>query len=115
MPHNVEYYLERGFSQSYAEYFAAGRRKIIAVKPNDDYSIILQFDNGEYRRFDVNSLIAPGTVFEELRDKSVFNRVYLDEDNVVCWDRDPSVDSRVVWSNKLDISPDTCYVEGIAV
>ncbi len=115
MPHSIDYYLERGFSQNYAEYFAAGRRKILSVKPNSDFSITLRFDNGECRRFDVTPLIVQGSVFDDLKDKAIFDKVYLDEDSVVCWDRDPSVDSRLVWSNKLDISPDTCYVEGVKI
>ena len=37
------------FDKKTAEYFASGRRKIIGVVSNDDYTLILTFDNGETR------------------------------------------------------------------
>ncbi len=47
------------------------------------------------------------------RDIRHFKRVYLDEQNAVSWDIDPNVDSNVVWNNKVDLCPDTCYVDSI--
>lgn len=32
MPETIEYYLSKGFDRAAAEYFAAGRRKILSVK-----------------------------------------------------------------------------------
>lgn len=94
-----------------AEYFAKGRRRITEVTPNDDFTLTLRFDNGEVRIYDAAPLLCKGTVFEPFRDISNFRRVYLDEENCVSWDIDPTVDSRQVWSNKVDICPDTCYVD----
>lgn len=42
-----------------------------------------------------------------------FRRVYLDEDHSVCWDIDPNVDSNEVWNNKVDLCPDSCYVDSV--
>ena len=50
MKKTVEEYLARGFSRPYAEYFASGRKRITAVKANDDYTLTLTFDDGEKRR-----------------------------------------------------------------
>ncbi len=47
------------------------------------------------------------------RDIRHFKRVYLDEQNAVSWDIDPNVDSNIVWNNKVDLCPDTCYVDSI--
>ena len=41
MPETIEYYLSKGFDRAAAEYFAAGRRKILSVKANDDYTLTL--------------------------------------------------------------------------
>ena len=59
-------------------------------------------------------VIRPGTVFAFLADEGAFERVYIDENNDIAWDIDPEVDSTAVWSNKVDISADTCYLEGRA-
>ena len=111
MTDKVEYYLSKGFDQKTAEYYTSGRRKITSVVPDDDYTLILTFDNGEKRLYDMKPFIKDGTVFEFIRDKSVFSRVYLDEYKAVSWDKEPSVDSREVWNNKIDICPDACYIE----
>lgn len=38
MAKTVAYYLSKGFDQAAAEYYAAGRRKIVSVEPNDDFT-----------------------------------------------------------------------------
>ena len=113
MSKSVEYYLSKGFEPAVAQYFAAGRRKIVAVRPNADFTLILTFDNGEVRIYDVKPLLQPGTVFAPFRERENFERVYLDDDHCVSWDIDPNVDSSVVWSNKVDISPDSCYLNSV--
>ena len=110
-----EYYLSKGFDRAAAEYFAAGRRKILSVKANDDYTLTLTFDNGEIRRYDVAPLLEPGTVFAPFRKMENFRRVYLDESGSVSWDIDPNVDSNVVWNNKVDLCPDGCYIDSVPV
>ena len=46
---------------------------------------------------------------------AAFRRVYLDENAAVSWDIDPETDSLLVWSNKLDLDPDACYVDSVPV
>jgi len=111
MGKSVEYYLSKGFDQRMAEYFSAGRRRITGVIPNDNFTLTLTFDNGERRIYDAAALLQAGTVFAPFRDLDNFRRVYLDESHCVSWDIDPTVDSNVVWSNKVDLSPDNCYVD----
>lgn len=111
MANTVEYYLSKGFDQKTAEYFANGKKRILSVVPNDDFTLTLSFDNGEKRLFDVRPLLRKGTVFEPFSDMENFRRVYVDEQHTVSWDIDPNIDSRVVWNNKVDLCPDTCYIE----
>ncbi len=115
MTDKVKYYLSKGFDQKTAEYYASGRRKIIGVVSNDDYTLILTFDNGETRLYDMKPYLKDGTVFTPLKDINIFRRVYLDENKAVSWDKDPSVDSRKVWDNKIDLCPDTCYMNSVPV
>ena len=90
MPKTVEQYLAKGLDQKTAEYYAAGRRRIVAVEPNDDF-------------------------FEPFMKLENFKRVYLDEYHSVCWDIDPTIDSKDVWENLVDLCPDSCYMESVPV
>lgn len=115
MSKDLEHYLEKGFDFKTAEYFYKGKRKIIKVVVNPNYILTLTFDNGENKQFDVSSYIKLDTIFEFLFDINNFNRVYIDDENNLAWDKEPKIDSRVVWSNKVDISGDVCYIDGISV
>lgn len=108
-------YLSKGFDEKMARYFASGRKKIMAVSPSDNFTLLLRFDNGVSRRFDMKPIIKPETVFAFLGEDANFQRVYLDECNCVAWDIDPTVDSQVVYNNKVELSPDTCYVDSVPI
>ena len=113
MPKSVDFYLSKGFSPKMAEYFASGRRKIISVHANEDFSLSLIFDNGEHRIFDMKPLLKENTVFEQLLKIENFKQVYIDDSNNVCWDKNPDINSEIDWNNKIDLSCDVCYVEGL--
>ena len=109
----VEYYLSKGFERKMAEYFASGRKKIISVIPNDNFTLTIRFDNDEIRVLDAKPFLQKGTVFETFLDIQNFNRVYVDDTYCIAWDIDPTVDSNIVWNNKVDLCPDSCYVDSI--
>lgn len=113
MGNTVDYYLSKGFDRAAAEYYAKGRRKIIGVTPNNDFTLTLDFDNGERRLLDVKPLLAEGTVFAPFRRIEDFKRVYLDTQHSVAWDIDPAIDSETVWNNKVDLCPDSCYIDSV--
>ena len=115
MRKSVEYYLSKGYDRKMAEYFASGRRRITRVIPRNDFTLLLSFDNGETRLYDAGPLLQTGTVFAPFQEWDNFRRVYLDEDHSVCWDIDPNVDSNEVWNNKVDLCPDSCYVETVVL
>ncbi len=94
-----------------AEYFASGRKMIKSVMPNKDFTLTLEFDNGEKRILDCKPFLNDGTVFEKIKKYDDFRRVYLDSAHRVSWDIDPNIDSDAVWSNKIDLCPDSCYVD----
>jgi hypothetical protein len=75
--------------------------RVKSVKPLNDYSIQLTFDNDEVKIFDVRPYLDKG-VFTQLKDQSVFNSVR------------PFMGA-VQWNNGLDFGPDTLYLEGISV
>jgi hypothetical protein len=113
MKHSVEEYIRRGFDEKAAKYFTEGRRTITSVAAADDFTLLLTFDNGERRIYDMKPHIKAGKVFAFLADMENFKRVYLDEGGGVAWDIDPTVDSRTVWNNQVDLCPDSCYMDSV--
>lgn len=111
MAESVEYYRSKGFDEKSAAYFASGKKRIVSVTPNNDFSLIIGFDNGEKRLYDARPLLKKGTVFEPFMDIENFKRVYVDEQHSIAWDIDPTVDSNQVWNNKVDLCPDSCYLD----
>lgn len=71
--------------------------RVINVKPEQDYYLLLSFSNGEVKKFDVKPYLSVG-IFKELNDLRVFNSVK------------PFLGS-IQWSNGADLCPDTLYLE----
>jgi len=69
---------------------------IIDVKAQDNYEILLSFENGEKKVFDMKPYIDKG-FFKQLQDKTYFKTVK------------PYFDS-IQWANGQDLSPDTLYL-----
>lgn len=115
MGKTVEEYMSQGLDRRTAEYFAEGRRKIVSVDANDDFTLRIMFDNQETRILDCKPFLKVGTVFSPFTEIENFKRVYLDDCRCVAWDIDPNVDSNEVWSNKVDLCPDTCYLDSVSV
>ncbi|MEI7504674.1 MAG: DUF2442 domain-containing protein [Paludibacter sp.] len=74
--------------------------RVINVKPEQNFKLLITFNNGEVKSFDVKPYLGIG-VFKELQDVSIFNSVK------------PFLGS-VQWANGVDLCPDTLYLEGEA-
>jgi hypothetical protein len=68
---------------------------VIEVEPNKDKKLLLTFENGEKRIFDMKEYLEYG-VFQELKDENIFNSVHIAFDSIK-------------WSNGLDIDPEVLY------
>jgi len=115
MTKDIQFYLSKGFDEKAAAYFVNGRKRVMAVFPNPDFTLTLDFDNGDRRLLDCTAFLEKGTVFEPFMDYANFSRVYLDDTHCVAWDIDPEVDSAVVWNNKVDLGSDSCYMNSIPI
>ena len=69
------------------------------VKAQNDYTLLLTFDNGEVKVFDMKPYLDKGD-FRELKDPGLFKSVK------------PFLGS-IQWQNELDLCPDTLYEESI--
>lgn len=69
------------------------------VEPQTDYSLILTFENGERKRFDMKPYLDTG-VFRKLRDANVFRAAHISF-NTVAWD------------DEIDFDPEALYDGGV--
>ena len=74
---------------------------VVKVKALDNYMILLTFENGETRIFDVKSYLELGN-FKKIRNKEMFDTVRV-------------VLGTVEWSNGVDIDPEVLYEDSIAI
>ncbi len=65
------------------------------VQPKDNYLLLLTFENGEKRIFDMKPYLDFG-IFEELKDVNIFKSVRISFDTIE-------------WSNEADIDPKMLY------
>lgn len=65
------------------------------VQPLEDYNLLLKFENGEERIFDVKPYLEIGK-FQELKDKALFKSVRVSFDSIE-------------WDNQLDLDPELLY------
>ena len=69
------------------------------VKPLNDYKLLLSFENGEIRVFDMKPYLDKG-IYKELKDEEVFRSVSI------CFDS-------IEWANRADIDPEFLYLKSI--
>jgi len=72
--------------------------KIIDAKYVGNFTIEVEFDNGERKRINCHKYLK-GKIFEELKDEEKFKEFFIDG-YTVCW------------PNGADIAPETLYLEG---
>ena len=70
------------------------------VKPLENYCLMLWFENGEQKIFDLKPYLNKG-VFNQLKNTALFDSVRV-------------VAGSVEWENEIDLSYDTLYLEGLA-
>lgn len=75
--------------------------KILSVKIVNDLCLLVTFNTGEQRIFDCYELLQY-PVYEPLRDKEVFNKVFV-EKGILTW-----------LDGDIDIAPETVYKKSFA-
>jgi len=73
--------------------------RVKEVKPYINYQLLIIFENGEKRIFDVSPYLNKG-IFTELKSLNMFNSVRV-------------VDGTVQWENEADFCPDTVYEDSV--
>lgn len=76
----------------------------LAVKnviPQDNYLLLLTFENGEKRQFDMKPYLDFG-LFQELKDLRLFNTVKTSFDSIE-WDNEADFDPEILYQKSLSI------------
>ena len=74
---------------------------IVGVRPLEGYKLLIKFENGEERIFDVSPYLNMGK-FSELKDMSLFDSVTVSFDSIK-------------WANHLDMDPEFLYEKSIKI
>ena len=77
------------------------RPTAIEVKVMKDYKLLIKFDNGEIKQFDVSGLLTKKP-YIPLSNLSVFNSVRTN-------------DVTIEWNGEIDICPDDLYYESTGI
>lgn len=88
-------------------------RKIKDVKPLENYELLLTFDNGEIKKYEMKNELTG--VFKILENKEKFNSVFINEVGNIAWMVDDNLDSSLYWNNEIDLCKDMLYLESVAV
>lgn len=72
---------------------------VIDVEPLSNYQLLLTFENGEKRIFDMKPYLDKG-IFKELRDERMFKSVKVSFDSIE-------------WPNQADIDPEVLYEDSV--
>jgi hypothetical protein len=71
------------------------------VQPTDNYHLILTFENGDKRLFDMNPYLNIG-IFQELKDKAEFKKVKVSFDSIE-WENEADFDPEVLYQNSTQL------------
>ncbi len=69
------------------------------VEPYPEYLLLLTFENGETRLFDMKPYLDTG-IFNELKDTALFNSVRVCFDSIG-WDNDADLDPEILYTNSI--------------
>jgi hypothetical protein len=71
---------------------------VVKVTAARDFSLVAEFETGECRRFDMKPYL-DYPAFSPLKEAAMFMRARVEH-------------GTVVWSEEIDLSPDTLYLRG---
>lgn len=72
---------------------------ISSVQAKPDYTLYVEFENGEKRLYDVSPLFDKWPVFQQLKENNLFQKVKNDKYGVV-------------WNEDIDLACDELYYNG---
>lgn len=77
--------------------------KIISVRSMDETVLLVEFEGGRWRRYDVAPLLAR-PAFAALKDRTLFHSVHVDIGGY-----------GVIWNDEVDLAEHELWVNGVAM
>lgn len=74
---------------------------VVSVKPQKDFQLDIEFENGERRRFDMRPLLALKP-WNRIAQSQLFERAMVDY-------------GTVVWPGEIDVAPETLYDDSVSL
>lgn len=74
---------------------------VVKVRTEANHMLILEFENGEKRQFDMLPYLAKKP-FDRLKDSPLFSKAFI-------------AHGTVVWPGNIDIAPDTLYSRSLLI
>ena len=81
------------------------RPNIFQVAPQDDFTVLIYFDDGKVKLFDAQQLIRKGGIFSPLGDISFFKNRCVVLNHTLAWDTSGNFDP----TECIDVCPDMIY------
>lgn len=77
--------------------------KIISVQPIDDYQLIVEFSNHNYRQYDVKPLLKK-EMFVPLENRAFFKNVRIESGGyAISWNDDIDISEYELWKNGIEL------------
>ena len=78
--------------------------KIVEIKPKDNFILIVKFENGVERQYDIKILMNKFEVFKELNNEILFKNVKIDVGGYgISWNENIDLSSEEIWNNGIEI------------
>ena len=74
--------------------------KIVEIKPKDNFILIVKFENGVERQYDIKILMNKFEVFKELNNEILFKNVKIDVGGYgISWNENIDLSSEEIWNS----------------
>ncbi len=81
-----------------------GIPKIKEVKPLEDMMLMVTFDNNIKKKYDVKQLLSKYPIFNEIKNRAIFNLVHIDCGGYgVAWTDEIDISEYEIWNNGLKL------------
>lgn len=78
--------------------------KIVEIKPKDNFILIVKFENGVERQYDIKILMNKFEVFKELNNEILFKNVKIDVGGYgISWNENIDLSSEEIWNNGVEM------------
>jgi Protein of unknown function (DUF2442). len=79
--------------------------KVKDVKPLDDMKLFVLFENDVTKIYDVRQLIPEYPIYNELKNKSLFNLVHVDCGGyAIAWNEDIDIPEVELWEGGIELN-----------